>query len=542
MKKHSLFKTLAILLLLVVVATYFIAPRGSEVSFLAFWEGTASYLGLGDVLIYFVQSFYHFFDTIVFVLIIGGFYGVLSRIPAYKTLVDSIASKFEDKGKWIVIAVTIIFALLACFTGIELQLFIVVPFVVAIILALGYDKLVAISSTIGAILVGNMAGIFVTFRDTANSYAVSYITFDKFVGLENNFSNIIPKSILLVLVIGLLVFYILRHIKKVGKKEVSYDLGEKIEFTKVSEKDSKVSLWPVIVMGGLLVKYITIIIDTVVDIPDFSWKIFNYASICNFVIIIAVLVLIIKFGKAKKAKGNVVFAITMLSMLIVLILGLMPWTSLFETTLFDEIHTAVIENYTLGEFSIFENVLSSNFVSFGNWSTLGAFLMPTIMLFMMMLVFKFIYNIKFNEVVDGFIDGIKKILPAAFLIVIAYTVLVCSYNIGFLETVIKACDNNLILQLLVTIIGSVLSVDLYYSVVAVFTPVMNAVTEYRDVLAIAFQSLRGLVQLIGPTSILLIVGLTYFDVPYRTWFKYVWRLILGLFIIIFAILLVLAII
>ena len=63
-----------------------------------------------------------------------------------------------------------------------------------------------------------------------------------------------------------------------------------------------------------------------------------------------------------------------------------------------------------------------------------------------------------------------------------------------------------------------------------------------NVFAMSFQSLYGLISIIGPTSIVLIFGLTYLDVPYTTWIKYIWRFILSLFIIIFAVLLILALI
>ena len=52
------------------------------------------------------------------------------------------------------------------------------------------------------------------------------------------------------------------------------------------------------------------------------------------------------------------------------------------------------------------------------------------------------------------------------------------------------------------------------------------------VLAVLFQGFYGLINIVGPTSLLLIVVLTYLDVPYTTWLKYIWRLFLYLFIVI----------
>lgn len=66
-------------------------------------------------------------------------------------------------------------------------LLIFVPFIISIILILGYDKLVALSATIVATLVGYIGGIFITFKDSSSQYSVTYTTFDKMVGLNGHF-------------------------------------------------------------------------------------------------------------------------------------------------------------------------------------------------------------------------------------------------------------------------------------------------------------------------------------------------------------------
>jgi uncharacterized ion transporter superfamily protein YfcC len=539
MKKHNLFKTLAIVLLIVMVCSYFISSRGNDVSFLAFKDGTASYLGFGDIAIYFVQSFYHFFDTIVFVLAVGAFYGVLSKVSSYKTIVNGIASKFKKNGFKFIVAITIIFALVTSLTGIDLPLFIFVPFVVAIIIEMRYDKLVALSSTIGGILVGTIGGIFTNFRDPSDYYSVSYTTFDNFVGLDSNYATLVPRIILLILGLVLLIYYIRRHIKKVNNKDISYDLGEKLElFSKSDSKiQEKVNLWPLIIILGVLLKYVTAIFSVLFKVP--SW----YSLVCNIVILLLVVVLIVVFRNLnRKISGTVMFSIIIGFAFVLLVLGLTPWSNLFNITFFDDVHSALISDLTFGEFSFYESVISSNFVAFGSWGTWGTFLLAIVMLMFISLIIKLVYNIKFDELLEGAISGIKKIMPAAVMVALAYTVLVCSYNNGFLETVITACDDNVVLQLIVSVIGSIFSVDLYYTVSSTFSPILSVVTDYASVMSVAFQSIFGLVQLIGPTSLLLVIGLTYFDVPYRSWVKYIWRFVLMLFIIVFAILLILALI
>ena len=92
MKKHSLFKVILIVLGALLAVSGILAILGYFVPAL---EGKYTMIALGDVLINFVQSFYYFFDTVVYLLVLGAFYGVLNEVPAYKKLVDNIAQKVK---------------------------------------------------------------------------------------------------------------------------------------------------------------------------------------------------------------------------------------------------------------------------------------------------------------------------------------------------------------------------------------------------------------------------------------------------------------
>ena len=229
-KKYGLMKVLSVLLLLVVVASYFIKDR----------QGTISYIALGDVFLNYVQSFYYFFDTVIFILVVGGFYGFLNKIPAYKQMIESISEKITNKGKekLFVILVTIIFALLASLTGLNIILLLFIPAIISIILLIGYDKLVALSATIGGVLVGYIGGIFLTFKDASSQYAVSYTTFDKLVGLKSNFNNVIPKVLLLVVAVLLLIYTIVNHIKKGSSEKYNLTKTDSL-FVETKEKQTK---------------------------------------------------------------------------------------------------------------------------------------------------------------------------------------------------------------------------------------------------------------------------------------------------------------
>ena len=476
MKKHSLLKFMGIILLLVLIASYFIPAR----------TGAVSYLPFGDLVTNYIQSYYYFFDTVVFLLAVGGFYGVLNKTGAYKKLLDSIVLKVKPMGTKFIFAIVIVFAIIGALTGFTTPLIVFIPFVISIILLLGYDKLVAISSTIVSLLVGFIGGVFVSFRDPNSYYGFSATTFEVFTGADAH-ANLFPQLILLILGVVLLIMFINKHIKMVEDKKVKYELNDNsdILIAEVKGNYKDIKTWPLIVI------------------------------LCV--------------------------------MLVLLILGLLPWNSLFKIEAFNNFHNW-INGIAIKEFSIFGNIISSTFPAFGQWGELGNYMMLIVIMFIATLIIKFVYRVKFDEILDSIVEGAKKMLPTAMLMMLAYCVLVCTYNNGFIETLITNVssegDINFVVASLISIVGSLLHVDLYYTVAGVFTPILATVTEdaMLPVFALSFQTLYGLVSIIGPTSLLLIFALSYLDVPYTTWLKYIWRFVLSLFIVIFAVLLIIALI
>lgn len=471
MKKHGLFKAILIILGLLVILSFFVPGR----------QGTASYIGLGTVLLNSVQVFYYFFDTAVFLFVIGGFYGVLSKSGAYKKLLDTIVLKVKKNSKQFVFVITALFAIISSLTGFTMSLFIFVPFVMSIILLLGYDKLVAISSTIVAIVIGYIGGLFVTLRNPS-SYSTSFVTFEEFVGVDK-FANTFPKLILLILGVALLIYFISKHIKDVEDKKVKYELNDNdLKISEVKDNYKDIRLWPIITVLSLI--------------------------------------------------------------FVLLVLGYLPWSSLFEITIFNDFHTW-LTSIKVGDFEIFNSIITSISYAFGDWGQLGNYMVICALLLVFSLVVKFISKMKFDEMIDSFIEGMKKMLPVAILTTFSLTVLVCAYNNGFIENLITSTNAamgsiNVLMASIFNILGSLVYPDLYYTAYGVYTPLLSAITDESlyQVLALNFQTLNGLVMLIGPTSLILIAGLTYLDIPYTTWLKYIWRFILMLFILIFGVLLI----
>ena len=245
-KKFGFVASILIILLLIVIASYFIEGRSG-----------ISYVAIGDLLIDYFQSYYYFFETILFIFVVGGMYGALNKIPAYKKLLTVTAEKVKERKKLFIIISTIVFVLLTSIGGFNLLALIFIPFVISVILLLGYDKFVALSSTVVATFVGIIGGLFFSFRDGSSQYGTTFTVFDKVAGLDGIWKNVIPKVILLVLGTALLIFFIIKHIKNVENENEKVLLSTDDVFnvqpkTKTKEDVSSVKVWPLIVFASLL--------------------------------------------------------------------------------------------------------------------------------------------------------------------------------------------------------------------------------------------------------------------------------------------------
>lgn len=463
MKKHGLTKILGIILLLIIITSFILNGRND----------TKFFVGIMDIPYNFIQAVYYFFYLALFILFIGGFYGVLNEIPAYQKLIDNIATKLKPVSKKFIFIIILVFAIITSLTGMTLPLLILVPFVISIILLLGYDKLVAISATVVSMMIGYIGGVFVTFFDPASQ---SLTTFESFVGIEKMFANAFPKLLLLFAGVALLIYYVNSHIKSVENKKVKYELEEdtELKINELSSNYKKIKTWPLI--------------------------------------------------------------ISLILLFIILVLGLVPWNTLFEITIFEKFHTWITE-LSIKEFAIIPNIFTSNLYAFGDWYADGES-MTYMILGVLILIFTVINailgKVKLNDFIHNFAEGMKKFLPVVGIILLAYTVLITAYKNGFFETIVSSYGKfNYTISSLLTFLGCLLNVDMYYISNGVFSPILNLITDesvYTSV-AMIFQGIYGIFSIVGPTSVILIFILSYMNVPYTTWLKYIWRFILALIVL-----------
>src|SRR5574344_1608228 len=216
MKKYNLLKAIGITFLIVVVMSWLI-PAGAYSSGTYTALGKTAPLGLADLSRAPMVGITQLAVIGVIFLLIGGLYGVLNKTGAYTSIVEKLVEKVKTKKVGFLIFTVIFFALLSSLTGSAYVLFALVPFFVTVILLLNYNKMIAFTTTVGAILVGRIGS---TYGSTVSNYLNGYFSLD-----ANN--QIIVKFILLAILTALLVFFIIKTAKDNTDKKV--ETAKKIE-------------------------------------------------------------------------------------------------------------------------------------------------------------------------------------------------------------------------------------------------------------------------------------------------------------------------
>ena len=230
--------------------------------------------------------------------------------------------------------------------------------------------------------------------------------------------------------------------------------------------------------------------------------------------------------QVKKASWpiSVIFAI----IFVLVILAPTPWVDVFGVEFFTNLHEA-ISNWTIGEYTIGANLLGY-IEGFGSWT----YLEISMIVFAAAIIIGFVYKQKLSEIIENMLNGLKKMLKPALLVSFSMMIIIMTayhpFYITVTDYIINLSENfNIFLTSFITIIGSVLNVDMIYLAQSSI-PLIAGTFPATE--AIITQSFYGLTMLIAPTSTLLILGLTYLDIPYIEWLKKSWKLLLELFVVI----------
>ena len=534
MKKHNILKVILLSILVVVVCTWIFPQATYQYEF---QEGARSQLGIFDLSTYTIEGLFRYFSyVLVFVLTSGMFYGVAYRIPAYRTLLDKLVAKFKGKEN-IFLAVTMaLIAIIVSVSGLSFGMLFVFPFIISLVLLMGYNKLVAASVTVGSTIVGIMG-------TTLGISTTNYIN----LALRIDFSSeMVTKVILLVIGLVLLIYNVLAYAKKtkngvdrvlelvpIAKNKTANDkvvnnvVEEKEVSKKEDKKETKKTSTKKETKKTTTTKKSTSAKSTksakTATKKTTKTKAYDLKSSTDTVVKV-------------KSKNNIKtwpFVLVFDLVVLILILSTFQWTDVANVDWFTKALDAV-NDFKIGGFPIFAKLLG-NIQAFGSWS-LGYEIPAMIVLATCFLAF--IYGLKFDDFLDGIIDGMKRSMKPAIYMFLVYLVLIIVTFNPFQLNITKFFLNltkglNVITMTIIMAISSVLNIENVYvaqSQLPYITTIITDQTLY-PLIGIICQSVYGLMMLIAPTSVILIGTLTYLDVPYTQWIKHIWKLFLELLLV-----------
>lgn len=472
MKKYNLFKIIGFMFLFVLLLTWLIPVGGYENG--TFITNGTSPVGIFDIIRIPIITFSNLIQYGLLVLIIGGFYGVLNKTLVYANLVEKIKNKINGKEKKFIIALMVILTTLSALIGIQSLFLIIAPFLITVTLELGFSKIVALVSTFGSILIGNICAIY--------GSSTSYYINDKFHLSLND--EIITKIIFFIIVVFIFVSFVMHNIS-INKKD------------KKNKKESNDELIPL-------------------------------------------------YENVKSKKSILPLIVTFTIFMLILLISTINWRGLFEINIFSELYNNLM-TIKIGNYPIMANILSS-INEFGAWNQYDV----SILIILMTICIGWLYSVKFDDFLEGYVSGAKQMLLPAFYVILANIVFVTLYRLQMSENIYFTITNfiltlfdgaKIIFMPLVSLIGAIFYPDLSSLATILSGVTENIITDTTKYQLIGFivQTMHGIMMLIIPTSMMLVMGLSYLKISFKEWFKYIWKLLLEIFIVTILVIIIVAI-
>ncbi len=499
-------------------------------------------MGLFDLFNYPVTALSYFGYIAVYILAIGGFYGVLNKIPAYRSFLDRMADVCKGTEKFALVVLMLLIAVLTSISSLQLALLFLFPMLISWILLMGYDKTVAAL----VLVIPTMVGIAGTTYGYQNNYMLLSLTNIKIT------SEMLPKLIILVLGVALIILNVILYIKKSsGVKTVKKTVVKPVKAVKnetVKEEKTVKSKAPA---KKAPVKKTTTKKTTVKKTTTKTTSKKNTRAAVKDEEVIVVL------ERVKEDNGSLIPAsvnnarykvwpfIVMFSVLFaLLVLAFTSWSDGFGLDAFTNATKAVSETKLFG-FEIFGKLLG-NVNAFGAWTVVD-YLAP---MFVVILLLTIIYGVKFDDVIDGFFSGMKKALPLGVIVILLYTCLVIVTYHPFQLSIYKALlagikKVNFGSTILVTISGifaGLFNVDAAYAYQSILPYLTGILDVNFNIFALAYQVSYGFAMMFAPTSLILMLVLAYLEIPYKKWFSAIWKFLLEFLALILIVFLVLVLI
>ncbi|MEG3029274.1 MAG: YfcC family protein [Oscillospiraceae bacterium] len=480
-KMPNAFVTL-FLIIAVVAALTWIVPAGQyeyvdpDASRLEPIAGTYSQAeqnpqGVWEVIMAPVTGFYEAADIMLFLLIIGGFLGIVMHTGAIDAGIGAVVKKLNGKDHIMIPILMIIFGLGGTIFGMGEETVAFYLLIIPVFIAAGYDALCGMATIFLGTGIGYMAS-------TTNPFST---------GIASGFAGISvgdgmgTRVLLFVLLETAGIIYIMRYAKKVKAdptKSLIYDMKQANE------------------------EY---------------FKTTNGATV-------------VEFTKQRKIILSI-FAISFL----IMVIGVIPWASKFNIMIFENANNFILGLPVIGK-------ILGHIVPLGDW-WFGE--MGLVFMFAAIIIGK-IAKLSQDDFIEIFMKGAQDLLSVSLIIGISRGITTVMSAGGMTATVLHWGEVTL------SNLGPVAFANLSYLFylplsflvpstsglatlsMPIFAPLAEFVGVSKDVIVTAFATSAGLMNLITPTSGILMGSLALSRIPYNKFMKFTLKLCVILSLIVMA--------
>lgn len=286
------FITAIVVIFIMMVVTYaltFIIPGGG----IPFWKWA-----LSPVLVLFSEDNSSMVAVIMLLIVLGGVFNTLDQFRVLRFLLDKLTDKFGKNRRVLLAVIPLFFMVLGSAVGTFEECVPLVPIVVALAIRLGWDALTGLGMSILAAGCGFAAGV-------CNPFTVGVA--QEIAGLPM-FSGIWMRILGFVLIYGLLMLFLVWHVKKVEKpmetvlagnvrkeekvSKIQYAAGSRLWKIVITMKDGVVSVLPGVLLilmansirytlmeGNILDAFLAGAIALVDGLPAWGVVLFIYALV-----------------------------------------------------------------------------------------------------------------------------------------------------------------------------------------------------------------------------------------------------------------------
>lgn len=407
----------------------------------------------------------------LFILVIGGFLGVVNRTDALNEGISSIVHRYKGREKQLIPILMILFAIGGSTYGMGEETIAFYPLLIPVMMGVGFDSLVAVAIA----LVGTQVGCLAS---TVNPFATGVASQTLHISPGDGLGS---RLLLLVITTAVSIIYV-------------------YHYASVIQKDPTKSL---------------IYDQRAADEKRFAIK--------------------TRTNDEHQMTGRQKAVIWLFgATFVIMILGLIPWTNLNpHWTFFDKFAKWLTSIPFLG------NLLGHDMAPLGTWY----FNEITMLFLFMSVLIMWVYHMKEGEFMDAFMKGMADFLSVAIIVAVARGIQVIMNNGMITGTVLHWGEIGLhgLSQSVFIILTYIFYIPMSFLIpstsglaaatMGIIGPLGHFAHVSGSLVITAYQAASGWVNLITPTSGIVMGALAIAHVNVSVWWKWMLKLMIYLFIV-----------